>query len=98
MQAPLAHEEPATTHSSLQAPQLLGSDCKATQALAGDAPPLWQRVSPLGQAHRPATQLAPSAQIFPQPPQLLTSDWVSTQALLALQNVGVVPGQPQLPP
>jgi hypothetical protein len=40
-----------------------------------------QRVSPFRQAHTPFWQLVPPAQRIPQPPQLLSSLCVFTQAL-----------------
>jgi hypothetical protein len=81
----------ALRHSSKQPPQLLGSLLVSTQALP-------QSVSPDAQPQLPWLQTPPVGQAWPQLPQLLASDWVSTQVWLLAQKVGVSAGQEQPPP
>ena len=77
---PAAHtHEPDTqwwpeAQSVPQPPQLKSLDMVSTH-VPGEEP---QRVVPVGQPHRPNAQ-GPTAQTFPQTPQLLESVWMFTQ-------------------
>jgi hypothetical protein len=72
-----------------QVPQFTSSTSRLTQLFP-------HRVCPTWQAQLPPTQTSSTAQILPQPPQLLTSVFGSTQAPLGGQG-SWVPGQKQLP-